>query len=198
MSTDYTCNPVPAEHVGGRTSVRLARPRSMRSSTLAIPPPSASTWSWAHPHANFLSKPCCITLSAQPRLRPLPLLHQRATRNGDDSNEVERSPADSSTTECSTTTLRTGTYGKLMDLGRSHATAGNPEYAVQAFENAVALEPRSALARADLGRALVLSGRRSKGFDSLVAAFEIDSFCPGVKDGFREYYEAEIEVRLGQ
>lgn len=85
-----------------------------------------------------------------------------------------------------------------MILGRSHTTAGNLESAVQAFEHAVALEPRSASARADLGRALVRSGQRSKGFDSLVAAFEIDSFCPGVKDGFREYYEAELEVRFGQ
>lgn len=81
-----------------------------------------------------------------------------------------------------------------MILGRSHATAGNPKSAVQAFQQAVALEPRSASARADLGRALIRSGKRSKGFDSLVAAFKIDSFCPGVKDGFREYYEAEIKV----
>lgn len=166
----------------------------MRSPTFAIPASSASTWPWAHLHVNCLPKPCRITLSVQPRLRLLPPVCHSATRNGDDNFHVERSKGDSSTTECSSTTLSTETYGQLIILGRSHATAGNPKSAVQAFQQAVALEPRSASARADLGRALIRSGKRSKGFDSLVAAFKIDSFCPGVKDGFREYYEAEIKV----
>lgn len=65
---------------------------------------------------------------------------------------------------------------------------------VELLQSAVDLNPRSAVARAELGRALVRVGKAAQGFESLVAAFEIDSLCPGAKDGFREYYHAEIEA----
>lgn len=83
---------------------------------------------------------------------------------------------------------------QLLALGRRYAVAGNLLSAVQEFERAVNLAPRSAAAKVELGRALVQYGKPEQGFNSLVAAFEIDSLCSGVKDGFREYYRAEIEA----
>lgn len=83
---------------------------------------------------------------------------------------------------------------RFLELGCAYNAEGHISAAVEVFRRAVELVPRSAVARAELGRALVRCGLRSEGFESLVASFELDSFCPGVKDGFVEYYRAEIEV----
>eukprot|EP00904_Undaria_pinnatifida_P003604 jgi/Undpi1/13244/HiC_scaffold_8.g02906.m1 len=82
----------------------------------------------------------------------------------------------------------------MLAIGRRHTLAGDLPSATQQFQRAVELAPRSALCKAELGRALVRQGKPGDGFSSLVAAFEIDSLCPGVKDGFLEYYRAEIEA----
>ncbi|CAN0457701.1 unnamed protein product, partial [Scytosiphon promiscuus] len=83
---------------------------------------------------------------------------------------------------------------ELLALGRRHALAGDLESAVRQFDRAASLVPRSALCKAELGRALVRLGRADEGFNSLVDAFGIDSLCPGIKDGFREYYRSQIEA----
>ncbi|CBJ28382.1 UDP-N-acetylglucosamine--peptide N-acetylglucosaminyltransferase, family GT41 [Ectocarpus siliculosus] len=83
---------------------------------------------------------------------------------------------------------------RLLALGRQHTQAGDLESAVYQFEQAASQAPRSAVCQTELGRALVRLGRGQEGFNCLVAAFGIDSLCPGVKDGFREYYRAEIEA----
>lgn len=83
---------------------------------------------------------------------------------------------------------------QLLAFGRRLILENDATSAVQKFERAVNLAPRSAVAKSELGRALVRCGRPVDGFNSLIAAFEIDSLCPGVKDGFREYYRAEIEA----
>lgn len=85
-------------------------------------------------------------------------------------------------------------FDDLLVLGRRHALANDDALAVGVFERAVELAPRSAVAKVELGRALVRTGKAGEGFNMLVGAFEIDSLCPGVKDGFQEYYRAEIEV----
>lgn len=85
---------------------------------------------------------------------------------------------------------------QLLALGRRYTLGGDLESAVRQFELAASQAPRSAVCKAELGRALVRLGRRADGFNCLVAAFGIDSLCPGVKDGFREYYRAEIEASL--
>lgn len=82
----------------------------------------------------------------------------------------------------------------LLAIGRRHILANDHALAVGIFELAVELAPRSAVAKVELGRALVRAGKAGEGFNILVGAFEIDSLCPGVKDGFREYYRAEIEA----
>lgn len=84
---------------------------------------------------------------------------------------------------------------RLLALGRQQTKAGDVESAVYQFERAASQAPRSAVCQTELGRALVRLGRGQEGFNCLVTAFGIDSLCPGVKDGFREYYRAEIEVR---
>ncbi|CAM9198426.1 unnamed protein product [Chrysoparadoxa australica] len=48
----------------------------------------------------------------------------------------------------------------------------------------------------NLGRALIDEGNLEEGFSSLVKAYSVDAFSPGVKDGFREYYEAKISAKL--
>ncbi|CAB1106042.1 GT41 [Ectocarpus sp. CCAP 1310/34] len=83
---------------------------------------------------------------------------------------------------------------RLLALGRQQTQAGDLESAVYQFERAASQAPRSAVCQTELGRALVRLGRGQEGFNCLVAAFGIDSLCPGVKDGFREYYRAEIEA----
>ncbi|CAM9951401.1 unnamed protein product, partial [Ectocarpus sp. 13 AM-2016] len=83
---------------------------------------------------------------------------------------------------------------RLLALGRQQTQAGDLESAVYQFERAASQAPRSAVCQIELGRALVRLGRGQEGFNCLVAAFGIDSLCPGVKDGFREYYRAEIEA----
>ena len=89
----------------------------------------------------------------------------------------------------------TASVEDLLAVGRRRTQADDLASATRQFQRAVDLAPRSAVCRAELGRALVRQGKRGDGFSSLVAAFEIDSLCPGVKDGFLEYYRAEIEVR---
>ncbi|CAM9927499.1 unnamed protein product, partial [Ectocarpus fasciculatus] len=86
------------------------------------------------------------------------------------------------------------TTEELLALGRRQTQAGDLEAAIYQFERAASQAPRSAVCQTELGRALVRLGRGQAGFNCLVAAFGIDSLCPGVKDGFREYYRAEIEA----
>lgn len=86
------------------------------------------------------------------------------------------------------------TSGGVEDLLAIGRRANDHALAVEIFERAVELAPRSAVAKVELGRALVRAGKTGEGFNILVGAFEIDSLCPGVKDGFREYYRAEIEA----
>lgn len=50
------------------------------------------------------------------------------------------------------------------------------------------MHPRSAIHHAKLGALLLADGDLEGGFGSLVTAFQLDSLCPGVKDGFRRYY----------
>lgn len=83
---------------------------------------------------------------------------------------------------------------ELIALGQQHVLADELESAVRAFEHAEKLAPCSVVVKAELGRALVRSGRREAGFNILVDAFKIDSLYTGIKDGFREYYRVEIEV----
>ena len=83
---------------------------------------------------------------------------------------------------------------QLLALGRRHAQDGDLQSAVLQFERAASQAPRSAVCKVELGRALVRVGRPEEGFSCLVDAFGIDSLCPGVKDGFLEYYRAEIEA----
>ncbi|CAN0429024.1 unnamed protein product, partial [Hapterophycus canaliculatus] len=68
---------------------------------------------------------------------------------------------------------------ELLALGRQYALAGDLESAVRQFERAANQAPRSAVCKAELGRALVRLGRAEEGFNSLVDAFGIDSLYPG-------------------
>lgn len=77
---------------------------------------------------------------------------------------------------------------------RSLATENSSSSMLKTLQRRVDLEPTNCISRVELGRALVACGRRTEGFESLAVAFELNSLCPGVKDGFREYYQAEIDV----
>lgn len=144
----------------------------------------ASAWAWATHN------------QVAPAVRHM-VNHRRAPRaapglsippgDGDDPHTEPMQPHEHEDT--STTRVE-----DLLGFGRRHTLTGDLASAAQQFQRAVDLAPRSAVCKAELGRALVRQGKRGDGFHSLVAAFEIDSLCPGVKDGFLEYYRAEIEV----
>lgn len=82
----------------------------------------------------------------------------------------------------------------LLVIGRARLLAGDTSSSLEMFRRAADLDPRNCTAKVELGRALIACGMRMEGFESLVAAFQLDSLCPGAKDAFREYYRAEIEV----
>lgn len=85
---------------------------------------------------------------------------------------------------------------ELLGLGRSYISRNDTASAVEAFRSAVKMNPHSAMALSELGRALVRDGKTDEGFSTLIAAFELDSLCPGLKDGFREFYQAGIKVNI--
>ncbi|CAN0256300.1 unnamed protein product, partial [Discosporangium mesarthrocarpum] len=82
----------------------------------------------------------------------------------------------------------------LLQKGWQKLESGDHDGAVSSYDLAAGLDPSSAAARCGLGRALIRKGRLEEGFESLLIAFGQDSLCPGVKDGFREYYRKEIEI----
>lgn len=86
---------------------------------------------------------------------------------------------------------------ELLDTGRRYSLINDFSNAVQVFRQAANLDPRSAVALSVLGRALVHDGKAAEGFEMLISAFELDSLCPGLKEGFRDYYRFEIQVSDG-
>lgn len=143
-------------------------------------PTAAPGWPWASNHRNAIMtarrprKVCSAALKASPLDQEYAAGTSSAQQgpNGD-THSVEE---------------------ELLAPGRQYALAGDLESAVIHFERAATQAPRSAVCKAELGRVLVRLGRAEEGFNSLVDAFGIDSLCPGIKDGFREYYRAEIQA----
>lgn len=156
----------------------------------ATPAAVATAWPWANSHHHA---PACTAkaMRATHRTRvfcsALPLGHDNSSSNssaapgaaGLDSSSPNRAAEE-----------------QLLAIGHQHTLEGNLDSALRQFELAASQAPRSAVCKAELGRALVRLGRSADGFNCLVTAFGIDSLCPGVKDGFREYYRAEIEASL--
>lgn len=86
---------------------------------------------------------------------------------------------------------------ELLDAGRRYSSINDFSHAIEVFRQAANLDPRSAMALSELGRALVHDGKAAEGFETLICAFELDSLCPGLKEGFRDYYRIEIQVSDG-
>lgn len=82
----------------------------------------------------------------------------------------------------------------LLALGCRCSSSSDFSSAVEVLRRAVDENPRSAMALSQLGLALLRDGAAAEGFECLVAAFKVDPFCAGLKDAFREYYLAGIEV----
>lgn len=141
-------------------------------------PAVASAWPWASNHRHVFVTTRRPRNACSAALKASPLEQDHAA-----SSAQHRPSAGTN-----------GVEEELLARGRQHALAGDLESAVRQFEWAASQSPRSALCKAELGRALVKLGRAEEGFNSLVDAFGIDSLCPGIKDGFREYYRAEIEA----
>ncbi|CAM9781539.1 unnamed protein product, partial [Ectocarpus sp. 12 AP-2014] len=148
----------------------------MRLAPLYLVPPSVTpTAAVAWPCANNHRHACA------PTARAFTTAHRLRTTCAAAAAAAQDGPDNGANTE------------RLLALGRQQTQAGDLESAVYQFERAASQAPRSAVCQIELGRALVRLGRGQEGFNCLVAAFGIDSLCPGVKDGFREYYRAEIE-----
>lgn len=157
--------------------------RPMRALIYLATPTAAAAWTWINGHhsvsaptaratATHRRRPiCCSATSSHPDAQVTSGLHHA----GGGSNAEDQ----------------------LLALGRRHAQAGDLDSAVLQFESAASQAPRSAACKVELGRALVRVGRPAEGFNCLVDAFGIDSLCPGVKEGFREYYRVEIEASVG-
>lgn len=146
---------------------------TMKALVYLSTPAAAAAWTWINGHHYYAP---ASTVRATGAHRPRPIIsasHPAASLHGGGEHNAEE---------------------QLLALGRRHAQDGDLESAILQFERAASQAPRSAACKVELGRALVQVGRAEEGFDCLVAAFGIDSLCPGVKDGFREYYRAEIEA----
>lgn len=160
----------------------------------ATPTAVAAAWPWLNSHHHASACTVKEAMATTHRTRVLLCSVSPLGYDDDDSSAAAAGAAGRLTT--SSVNANSATEEQLLALGRHHTLEGNLESAVRQFELAASEAPRSAVCKAELGRALVRLGRPADGFNCLVAAFGIDSLCPGVKDGFREYYRAEIEARL--
>lgn len=162
----------------------------------ATPITVASAWPWLNRHHHA---PASIAKTAATTHRTQVVLCSASPLGYDDDDNSSAAAAAARAAgqlTTSSSSANSAAEEQLLALGRHHTLEGDLESAVRQFELAVSEAPRSAVCKAELGRALVRLGRPGDGFNCLVAAFGIDSLCPGVKDGFREYYRAEIEARL--
>lgn len=154
----------------------------MRALVYLATPTAAAAWTWFNGHHHYASTPTARATAAPRRPRPIRSASSSSRRPAADiASGLHRGESNAE--------------DQLLALGRRHAQDGDLESAVLQFERAASRAPRSAVCKVELGRALVRVGRPEEGFSCLVDAFGIDSLCPGVKDGFLEYYRAEIEVR---
>lgn len=155
----------------------------MRALGYLATPTAAAAWTWVNGH-NYASastarataahrpRPSRLLASSHPSVAVASGLHGGGGGGGHNAQE------------------------QLLASGRRFAQDGDLESAVLQFERAASQAPRSAVCKVELGRALVRAGRPDEGFNCLVDAFGIDSLCPGVKDGFLEYYRVEIEASV--
>lgn len=152
----------------------------MRALVYLATPTAAAAWTWINGHHYASASTARVTAAHRPRSSRLASSHPAAAiasglHGGGGGHHAEE---------------------QLLALGRRLAQDGDLESAVLQFERAAGQAPRSAVCKVELGRALVRVGRSDEGFNCLVDAFGIDSLCPGVKEGFLEYYRAEIEVSV--